>query len=121
VDVLGIVQATRLAMGLALGQLTVCPDFLLIDYLELPRIEIPQQGVVDGDARCLSIAAASIVAKVSRDSLMQDMDARYPGYDLASHKGYGTPRHRWLLQCHGPCEIHRLSFAPLRLLRGRSC
>jgi len=118
VDVLGIVQATRLAMMLALIQMRFSPDFLLIDYLALPQVSIPQRGIVGGDAKCISIAAASILAKVARDTLMYDMDSLYPGYGLCSHKGYATLRHRWALHCHGPSAIHRLSFAPVRFLMG---
>ncbi len=119
IDEVGIVPATRQAMELAIAQLNPLPDFLLIDYLKLPELPIPQKGITSGDALSLSIAAASIVAKVSRDRLMVELDARYPGYGFARHKGYGTPQHRESLFRLGPSPVHRLSYAPMRLmLRG---
>ena len=117
IDELGIVPATRQAMNLAIAQLAPAPDFLLIDYLNLPELSIPQKGITHGDALSLSIAAASIVAKVTRDRLMIELDARYPGYGFARHKGYGTPQHREALDRLGPSPIHRLSFAPMRLIQ----
>ena len=120
IDELGIVPATRQAMGLAIAQLNPPPDFLLIDFLNLPELSIPQKSITRGDALSLSIAAASIVAKVTRDRLMVKMDARYPGYGFARHKGYGTRQHRESLFCLGPSPIHRLSFAPMRLMLNRS-
>jgi ribonuclease HII len=116
IDELGIVPATRQAMSLAIAQLNPLPDFLLVDYLSLPELSIPQKGITHGDALSLSIAAASIVAKVTRDRLMVKLDARYPGYGFARHKGYGTPQHRESLIRLGPSPIHRLSFAPMRLM-----
>lgn len=118
VDVLGVVQATRLAMMLALKQMRLSPDFLLIDYLTLPQVNVPQRGIVRGDAKSISIAAASILAKVARDTMMYDLDWRYPDYGLRSHKGYATLHHKWALHCHGPSVIHRLSFAPVKYLMG---
>jgi ribonuclease HII len=118
VDVLGIVQATRLAMMQALTQMRLSPDFLLIDYLTLPQANVPQRGIVRGDAKSISIAAASILAKVTRDTLMYDLDSQYPGYGLCSHKGYATWHHKWAIHCHGPSSIHRLSFAPVKFLMG---
>jgi ribonuclease HII len=82
--------------------------------MRLPGVRIPQKGVVDGDSICVSIAAASIVAKVTRDRLMVELDGRYPGYGLAQHKGYGTPEHLEALQKLGPCPIHRKTFQPVR-------
>jgi len=116
IDALGIVPATRKAMGRALANLSLSADFLLIDYLPLPDVTLPQLSLPKGDTLVLSIAAASIVAKVARDRLMVQLDERYPGYGFARHKGYGTPQHQAALQALGPCQIHRLSFAPLRRL-----
>jgi ribonuclease HII len=112
----GVVPATRKAMSRALAALSLPADHLLIDHLALPDQPLPQLSLTKGDARVLSIAAASIVAKVSRDRLMVDFDAQFPGYGFAQHKGYGTPKHRATLASLGPCAIHRLSFAPLRAL-----
>jgi ribonuclease HII len=114
IDERGIVPATRLAMRHAIEQLSTCPDYLLIDYMRLPGVRIPQKGVVDGDSICVSIAAASIVAKVTRDRMMVELDGKYPGYGLAQHKGYGTPEHMEALQKLGPCPIHRKTFMPVR-------
>jgi ribonuclease HII len=116
IDGLGIVPATRQAMDLAIGQLDFPPDFLLIDFINLPGLSTAQKSITHGDALCLSIAAASIVAKVTRDRLMVEFDARYPGYGFARHKGYGTPQHRESLARLGPSPIHRLSFAPMKLM-----
>lgn len=116
IDELGIVSATRQAMGLAIVQLDPPPDFLLIDFLNLPGLSIPQKSIASGDALALSIAAASIVAKVTRDRLMVKWGARYPEYGFARHKGYGTRRHREALVRLGPCPIHRLSYAPMKLM-----
>ena len=114
IDELGIVGATRLAMARALGSVALLPQFLLLDALTLPAVDIPQRAIVRGDSLCLSIAAASIVAKVARDSLMRDEDAAYPGYGFAQHKGYCTPEHLRNLRRLGPCSIHRYSFAPVK-------
>jgi len=114
IDERGIAPATRLAMRYAVEQLSTRPDYLLIDYMRLPGVRIPQKGVVDGDSICVSIAAASIVAKVTRDRLMVELDGRYPGYGLAQHKGYGTREHLEALQKLGPCPIHRKTFQPVR-------
>ncbi len=114
IDDLGIVPATRLAIERALGSMPLLPQYLLVDALDLPNIDIPQKSIVHGDARCLSIAAASIVAKIERDQLMIEADERYPGYSFAANKGYGTAEHLRALESHGPCEIHRFSFAPVR-------
>ena len=116
IDERGIVKATQLAMGRAVEQLPVTPDFLLIDALVLPEVALPQKGIVHGDRLSLSIACASIVAKVSRDHYMVELDNLYPGYGLACHKGYVTPQHLLSLQQLGPCPIHRQSFAPVRRL-----
>jgi len=113
IDQMGIVPATRTAMLRALAQISPPADALLIDYLSLPHIPLPQRSLPKGDAQVLSIAAASIVAKVSRDRMMIALDDEFPGYGFARHKGYGTAAHREALARLGPSRIHRLSFAPL--------
>ncbi len=118
IDQIGIVPATRRAMYEAIDALSPRPDYLLIDALRLSRVNIPQQSLVRGDALSLSIAAASIVAKVTRDHILIDLDAQYPGYGFARHKGYGTAAHREALRGLGPCPEHRMSFRPLRDLEG---
>jgi ribonuclease HII len=114
IDLYGIVPATRLAANRALGNLGLAPDHLLVDYLVLPDNPLPQTRLVKGDARSLSIAAASILAKTHRDALMITLAQSYPAYDLGKHKGYGTAAHREIIQKIGPSPLHRLSFAPLR-------
>ncbi|MGQ9928416.1 MAG: ribonuclease HII [Chloroflexaceae bacterium] len=113
IDAFGIVPATRLAMLAALLQLPFLPDAALIDALRLPELTLHQEALVKGDALSLSIAAASIVAKVTRDQLMDTAHRAYPVYGFAAHKGYGTVAHRRALARHGPCPLHRRSFAPL--------
>lgn len=113
IDRIGIVPATRLAMLQALAGLSLKPDFLLLDYLTLPDTPLPQRGVPHGDALSLSIAAASVVAKVDRDHWMAGQDLCYAGYGFAGHKGYGTAKHQEALRRLGPCPLHRLSFQPL--------
>ena len=110
IDNCGILQATRMAMKMAVEQLSKAPQFLLIDAMKLPDIKLPQRPIVRGDKLCLSIACASIVAKVTRDSIMADFDVSYPGYGFGKHKGYGTREHILNLQKLGPCPIHRRSF-----------
>lgn len=115
----GILKATRLAMARALDGLSSRPDFLLVDGMTLPQIGLPQKGIIRGDKLCTSIACASIIAKVARDRAMVDLDVAYPGYGLASHKGYGTEEHMRALRSLGPSPIHRRSFAPVsRVLFG---
>jgi len=114
IDTVGIIKATRLAMKLAIEQLSPPPDSLLIDYMSLPEVTLPQKGITNGDSLCLSIACASIIAKVARDHLMIESDKTYPGYGLAHHKGYGTREHIACLQRLGPSPIHRCSFKPVR-------
>jgi ribonuclease HII len=114
VDAQGIIRATRLAMRLAIGRLSPPPQSLLIDYMSLPEVRLPQKGITNGDNLCLSIACASIIAKVARDQLMVAFDRIYPGYGLAQHKGYGTREHFACLSRLGPCPIHRRSFRPVR-------
>ncbi|MBI2936143.1 MAG: ribonuclease HII [Chloroflexi bacterium] len=116
VDSLGIVEATRRAMVHAVRQLDPRPDLLLIDAMPLPQAGLPHKAIVHGDALCVSIAAASIVAKVTRDQLMQEMDRAYPGYGFAQHKGYPTPAHLQQLRRLGPSPLHRRSFGPVRRL-----
>jgi ribonuclease HII len=115
IDWMGVVPATRLAMRRALEKLSIAPQALLIDYVRLLRVKLPQRNLVRGEDQSLSIAAASIVAKVTRDRYMIEQDTRYPGYGFAQHKGYGTPQHRAALAERGPCALHRRSFAPVRL------
>jgi len=114
IDAINILQATHQAMRLALEQLRPPPDHLLVDGWEVKSLPLPQTALVKGDSRSYSIAAASVVAKVTRDRLMAEYDRKYPGYGFAEHKGYGTPRHLAALAERGPCAIHRHSFAPLR-------
>jgi ribonuclease HII len=116
IDSIGILPATILAARRALASLPFSPDHLLIDYIALPEVSIPQTCLVKGDRRVLSIAGASILAKTARDAAMHALDAEYPGYGLARHKGYGTAAHLAALQSLGPVPIHRFSFAPLRAL-----
>jgi ribonuclease HII len=111
IDLQGIVRATRLAALRALHQFTLTPQYLLTDFrLELPQLDIPQRSLVRGDARCLSIACASILAKTERDALMRELEAQYPGYGLGQNKGYGTPAHRSALKRLGTSDIHRRTF-----------
>jgi ribonuclease HII len=114
IDMLGIVPATQLAVSRAVDTLAVCPDCLLVDYLKLPNIPIPQISLVKGDRRSLSIAAASVLAKTTRDALLVNLDEVYPGYGLDLHKGYGTASHLDAIRRLGPSPLHRMSFAPLR-------
>lgn len=118
IDAVNILKATQLAMKQAVEKLPRQPHFLLIDRLTLPRCSIPQKGITRGDKLCLSIACASIVAKVTRDHIMEELDKIYPGYGFAKHKGYGTRRHVFCLQQLGPSSIHRLSFAPVKTMIG---
>lgn len=113
VDRLGIVPATCLAAARALHNLGLSPEHLLVDYLTLPAVGVPQTALVKGDARSLSIAAASILAKTARDALLVELDQSYPGYGFASNKGYATQAHRQALLVLGPCDVHRRTFAPV--------
>ncbi len=110
IDEINILNATYEAMRMAVDNLSVRPDMLLIDAVTLPDEPIPQESIVKGDAKSVSIAAASIIAKVTRDRMMQEYDQTYPGYDFASNKGYGTKSHIKALQELGPCPIHRATF-----------
>src|SRR6185295_18000820 len=113
VDAFNIRMATLLAMRRSIEALGLTPEGLLVDGKDTIWTEVPCEAVVDGDARSLAVAAASVVAKVTRDALMREDDARYPLYGFAQHKGYGTPEHLEALRLHGPCEIHRKSFRPV--------
>ncbi len=113
IDRLNILQASLKAMRLALENLSTPPDRVLIDGHLPARSPYPEQAIIDGDARSLSIAAASIVAKVHRDRLMCECDVRYPEYGFAAHKGYGSAAHLAALDAHGPCRLHRRSFGPV--------
>jgi ribonuclease HII len=117
IDRLNIYQASRLAMLVAVERLSVAPDHLLIDAM---RIDHPcaQTRIFYGDSLSLSIAAASVIAKVHRDALMRELDVLHPQYGLAAHKGYATPEHRRALVEHGPCPLHRMSFAPVAAALG---
>lgn len=114
IDTLGILPATRLAARRALESLAIQPDHLLLDYLKLADVDLPQTSLVKGDCRSLSIAGASVLAKTARDAIMRELDGQYPGYGFPAHKGYGTAAHLGALARLGPCPLHRLSFAPLR-------
>ena len=113
IDRLNILEATKLAMRRAIDQLAPPPDYLLIDAVTLPGIGIPQRPIIKGDSLSLSIAAASIIAKVTRDRLMAEYHDMFPEYDFLSHKGYGTREHLQRLARHGPCSIHRRTFTPV--------
>ncbi len=112
IDAAGIVLAVRLAALRALEDLGILPEYLLTDFrLELPELDVCQTALVKGDQRCLSIAAASILAKTARDALMRDLDGQIPGYGLARHKGYGTRAHRQAVARMGRSAIHRQTFS----------
>lgn len=113
IDAWNIYQASRQAMTAALQQLSIQPDYLLIDAMQLDVL-IEQKSLIKGDARSVSIAAASILAKTHRDARLAEWDVVYPQYGLAQHKGYGTPEHLEALRQHGPTPLHRYSFAPVR-------
>lgn len=117
VDSLGVLPATRLAFARAVAALPARVDALLLDYVRLPDLPLPQRALAKADACCLSVAAASIVAKVERDRLLIALDRVFPGYGFAHHKGYGTAAHWEALQRLGPSPIHRMSWEPLRRLR----
>ena len=116
VDAFNIRMATLLAMRRSLEALGLEPQGLLVDGRDTVWTSVPCAAVIDGDARSQAVAAASIVAKVTRDALMNEDDARFPLYGFSQHKGYGTPEHLEALRLHGPCSIHRRSFRPVREL-----
>jgi ribonuclease HII len=120
IDALNILQATFLAMRRALLAMVLTPDHVLVDGNRLPHLgglgkTLTARAIVGGDATEPAISAASILAKTARDSYMSQMDTLYPAYSFATHKGYATPAHHRLLELHGPCPLHRRSFAPVRL------
>ena len=110
IDQINILEATKLAMKKAIEALSVQPDLLLIDALRLPDLAIRQEDIIKGDAKSVSIAAASILAKETRDRIMREYDSVYPEYGFAKHKGYGTKEHIEAIRKYGPCPIHRRSF-----------
>jgi len=114
IDTFGIVAATRLAMFRALEMLIPPPDYLLLDAIFLPESSIPQMALVKGDQRSISIAAASILAKTTRDARMIEISKTYTDYGFECHKGYGTRQHQRALVDHGPCPLHRYSFSPIK-------
>jgi ribonuclease HII len=113
IDAWNIYQASRQAMRAALEKLSIAPDYLLLDAMSLD-LPVEQKSLIHGDARSISIAAASILAKTARDACMEEFDRAYPVYGLAQNKGYGTPEHLDALRQHGPSPLHRFSYAPVR-------
>lgn len=118
IDRLNIYHAALEAMRRAVTSLPSAPDHIVVDARSIPGIAIPQTPLVKGDSRCYSVAAASIVAKVTRDAIMREVAATYPAYGFAEHMGYGTRQHLDALQRYGPLPVHRRSFAPVRGLEG---
>ena len=116
IDAFGIVPATRLAMTIAVLSLTQLPDALLIDAVHLRELPLPQRSIIRGDSASLSIAAASIIAKVTRDRRMVTAERALPGYGFAQHKGYGTAAHFAALRARGTCPLHRLTFQPVAVI-----
>jgi ribonuclease HII len=114
IDRINILQATHRAMNEALAQLNPPPQHALVDGRPVKTMRVPQTALVKGDARSYSIAAASVLAKVTRDRMMLEFDRQFPGYGFAEHKGYGTPQHLAAIARLGPCPIHRKSFAPMK-------
>ncbi len=114
VDALNIRRAGALAMLRAIRALTPQPTYVLSDAFRIPGLLVPCKNIINGDALITSIAAASILAKVARDACMSQLDVQFPVYGFANHKGYGTAQHKRALQKHGPCELHRMSYAPLK-------
>ncbi|MEX2144123.1 MAG: ribonuclease HII [Anaerolineales bacterium] len=115
IDRYGIAPATKLAARRALKGLPAQAQHLLLDYIKLEKVQLPQTPILGGDARCLSIAAASVIAKVARDAELRALDRRFPRYGFGSHKGYATEEHLAAIKKHGPCLHHRFSFAPMRV------
>ncbi len=116
IEKINILQATRLAMLKAIQEIKTCPEFLLIDGNISLDVEISQQPIIDGDQKSFSIGAASIMAKVTRDRMMQKYHRLFPEYGFDKHKGYGTPEHFEALQTYGPCPIHRRTYEPVQKL-----
>jgi ribonuclease HII len=117
IDRINILQATHRAMNEALAQLKPAPEHALVDGTRVKTLRFPQTPIVKGDARSYSIAAASVLAKVTRDRMAADWQREWPEYGFAGHKGYGTPQHLEAIRKHGPCPIHRRSFAPMKLMQ----
>jgi ribonuclease HII len=113
IDRINILRASHLAMQRAVGSLMFCPEHLLIDGLPVPIFSLPQTAIIDGDTKSLSIAAASVIAKVTRDRMMVGWHEEFPVYQFAANKGYGTPEHLEKLRVHGPCHLHRRTFGPV--------
>jgi len=118
VDKINVLQATRHAMEEALNELPITPDYLLLDHLKLPAVKLPQDSFPKADSISLTVSAASIIAKVTRDRLMVELSPQYPDYAFERHKGYGTRLHWEALQKFGPCPVHRMSYRPLMILPG---
>ena len=116
IDQINILQATFQAMLIAISRLSQKPDFLLVDGDKMPSAHLPGQAIIQGDSLSQSIAAASIIAKETRDQLMRAFDEQWPQYHFSAHKGYATEEHLLAIQKYGPCPIHRMSFAPLKSL-----
>ncbi|MCK6629692.1 MAG: ribonuclease HII [Anaerolineae bacterium] len=114
VDEVNVLEATRQAMQQALAELSLPPDYLLLDHVWLPAVNLPQDAFPKADQISLSVAAASVVAKVTRDRLMVQLSQQYPGYAFERHKGYGTPAHQAALASLGPCCLHRRSYSPIK-------
>ena len=114
IDAINILNATRRAMKLALAELAEPPGYLLIDAVRLRNMAVPQKAIIRGDLTVLSIACASVAAKVTRDHIMLELDVQYPGYKFGRHKGYGTRQHLECLRCNGASRIHRMTYSPLR-------
>jgi ribonuclease HII len=115
IDEINILQASYLATQRAIAALAIQPEHLLLDFIKLARVNLPQTSMVDGDALCLSISAASVVAKVARDAKLCELDSSFPQYGFAAHKGYATPEHLAAIIALGPCPQHRQSFSPMRI------
>lgn len=113
IDEVNIYEATKIAMKEAIKNLNITPEHVLIDAMKL-ELNIPSTSIIKGDAKSESIAAASIIAKVTRDHMLDEMDKEYPMYDLKNNKGYGTKKHLEALQIYGPCKYHRVSYSPVR-------
>ena len=111
IDRVNILQATRRAMGIALGALGLEPELVLTDFVALDGLRCPQRNLVEGDRRSATVAAASIIAKVTRDRMMAEADREYPAYGFGRHKGYATLEHLAALMMHGPCPLHRRTFS----------
>ena len=113
IDRINIYEASKKAMALAVADLKVQPHYLLVDAMEID-VDIPQMAIIKGDSKSISIAASSIIAKVTRDRMMKELAKDFPQYGFEQHMGYGTKQHMEALEAYGPCEEHRRSFAPVR-------